>query len=363
MNQPTDENNQPIQFRIVQLMYIIAVLSISMATFGTELGLFVGTLFSCLWGGVFISRTRLGPGFIASIFMLFFLIGMILPALQGGRQPARWLACSHNMKQLGFGLHNYHDTYGSFPPAYITDANGKPMHSWRVLILPFLEQEALYKQYDFNEPWNGPNNSKLLNQMPKVFECVSSDHHFHRLGSCTSYVAVVGPKTAWPEETGSSLPEFTDGTSNTILLIESNEACIPWLAPTDLNYDTALAQLCSLEHEKLDGHQCPEFFYQYSIGRNVLKTDGSIEYMLHGIERTAWEKLLGKSDGVIPNGDDYPRRYDLDETNTSRLKIANCVRFLFFVLIVVLLPLPWVWRKPVSTVVDSNPNEIDQESA
>ncbi len=63
-------------------------------------------------------------------------------------------------------LHNYHETYKTLPPAYIADANGKPMHSWRMLIMPFMEQSTLYNQYDFSEPWNGPNNIKLLDSMP-----------------------------------------------------------------------------------------------------------------------------------------------------------------------------------------------------
>jgi uncharacterized protein DUF1559 len=63
----------------------------------------------------------------------------------------------------------YHDTYGTLPPAYIADAEGKPLHSWRVLLLPFLEQRELYEQYDFDEPWDGPNNRKLLAQRPSVF--------------------------------------------------------------------------------------------------------------------------------------------------------------------------------------------------
>jgi Protein of unknown function (DUF1559) len=64
---------------------------------------------------------------------------------------------------------NYHETYGCFPPAYVADRDGKPIHSWRVLILPFLEQQELYRAYNFDEPWNGPNNRKLASRVGKIY--------------------------------------------------------------------------------------------------------------------------------------------------------------------------------------------------
>ena len=68
-------------------------------------------------------------------------------------------------------MHDYHGKNKHFAPAYVADENGKPMHSWRVLLLPMLEQQALYESYDFDEPWNGPNNSRLLAQTPPSYQC------------------------------------------------------------------------------------------------------------------------------------------------------------------------------------------------
>lgn len=64
---------------------------------------------------------------------------------------------------------NYRSTFGGYPPAYIADCDGRPMHSWRVLILPFLEQQNLYAAYHFDEPWDGPNNRKLAGRIGQVF--------------------------------------------------------------------------------------------------------------------------------------------------------------------------------------------------
>ena len=69
--------------------------------------------------------------------------------------------CPNNLKQIAIALQSYHDEYGSLPPPYVAAADGQPMHSWRVLLLPFLECEPLYRQYRFDEPWDGPNNRKL----------------------------------------------------------------------------------------------------------------------------------------------------------------------------------------------------------
>src|SRR6476661_8060061 len=107
------------------------------------------------------------------IAIIAVLVALLLPAVQQAREAARRSQCKNNLKQIGLALHNYHDVNGCFPPAYIADENGKPMHSWRVLILPYLDQAALHTEYNFSEPWDGPNNSRLLARRPAVYACPS----------------------------------------------------------------------------------------------------------------------------------------------------------------------------------------------
>ena len=97
--------------------------------------------------------------------------------LEAAREAARRSQCANNLKQIALAMHNYHDVFKSFPPAVITDKNGRPMHSWRVAILPFIEQAALYKNYKFDEPWDGPNNRNLDNIAIPVFRCPSDPGH------------------------------------------------------------------------------------------------------------------------------------------------------------------------------------------
>ena len=96
------------------------------------------------------------------VVVLFVLLGMLLPTTGYPRHLARRDCCRNNVKEIALAIHNYESANGHLPPAYIADENGNPMHSWRVLILPYIEgQQALFDRYDMDEPWDGPNNSKL----------------------------------------------------------------------------------------------------------------------------------------------------------------------------------------------------------
>jgi prepilin-type processing-associated H-X9-DG protein len=159
-------------------------------------------------------------------------IFLLLPDT-GSRGSPKRDRCTNNLKQIGLGLQNYTDIYRCFPPAYITDENGKPMHSWRVLILPFIEQKALYDRYDFDEPWDGPNNSKLAKEMPPIFACPSD---IANPGILTDYVALVGPETMWQPDHGTTFKEIKDGSTQTIAVIEATGAGINWMEPRDLPF-------------------------------------------------------------------------------------------------------------------------------
>jgi hypothetical protein len=108
------------------------------------------------------------------------------------------------------------------------------MHSWRVLILPFMEQEALYKQYRFDEPWNGLHNRRLHTARVATYEC--PEHGLK--GTMTSYVAVVGPETAWPGTACVRLKDIKDGAGKTLMVTEIAESGIHWMEPRDLEAST-----------------------------------------------------------------------------------------------------------------------------
>lgn len=129
------------------------------------------------------------------------------------------------------GMHSYADQHGSLPPAAIYSPDGKPLLSWRVAILPYIEQNELYRQFKLDEPWDSPHNYALLAKMPTTFE------HFHGrvapVQFTTYYRVFVGPGAAFEGPIGISLKDFPDGTSTTLLVVEAADA-VPWTQPAEL---------------------------------------------------------------------------------------------------------------------------------
>ena len=99
------------------------------------------------------------------------LAALLLAPVQVATSGATRTKCRDNLKRIGLAMHMYHQTYGVFPPPCLTDENGMPIHSWRVLLLPFLDEQELYDEYRFDEPWDGPSNSRLHSRMPEIFRC------------------------------------------------------------------------------------------------------------------------------------------------------------------------------------------------
>jgi hypothetical protein len=165
------------------------------------------------------------------------VVAILLPLMGRARATAGQQQSSNNLKQIGLAMHSYHDVNKALPPAAIYDKQGKPLLSWRVAILPYLEENALYKEFKRDEPWDSPHNKKLLVRMPKVYRSP-----FSRKGEegKTVYLAPLGKDTAFPpERRGMLLPkDFPDGTSNTILIVEAtDERAVPWTKPEDLPYN------------------------------------------------------------------------------------------------------------------------------
>ena len=171
------------------------------------------------------------PEILLIIVIVVGLIWGTRPRVGSGPASSRF-RCMNNMKSIALAMTNYHADYGCFPPAYVADENGRPMHSWRVLLLPYLDMAAMHRQYDFDEPWNGPNNSKLGKFVPAFFRCPvdDDDDTFD-----TSYVVVVGPETLFPGTGCTKQDDVTDGLDQTIVLVEMADSGIHWMEPRDLH--------------------------------------------------------------------------------------------------------------------------------
>jgi RNA polymerase sigma factor (sigma-70 family) len=140
-----------------------------------------------------------------------------------------------NLKQMGRAFHNYADANGgSFPLAALCDPRGKPLLSWRVAILPFLEQDALYKEFRLDEPWDSEHNKKLLGRMPAVYALPGVSM---KQPGLTPYQVFVGKDSLFEGARKPSFPaDIPDGTSNTLLVVEGTDG-VPWTKPADIPFD------------------------------------------------------------------------------------------------------------------------------
>ena len=151
------------QFRLQTLLILFVFVWSSLAAFGLWGILVAGGLLVLL---ICIRFHRDGEpkplgcliNLIVALTLFGLLLSLLMPAVQSARESSRRASCASNMKQIVLALLAYEADHGQFPPAYIADENGKPMHSWRVLILPYLAEKSIYDAYDFTEPWDGPNN-------------------------------------------------------------------------------------------------------------------------------------------------------------------------------------------------------------
>ena len=216
------------------LLLIVLVAWSSWVVFGPMGILVCMVVFACA-----LALAYRGTGCAIVVLFVLMSIVLLMPEFPHAGEAARRAQCANQLKQIGLALHNYHYTHKQFPPAYVADKDGKPMHSWRVLILPYVEQKALYDQYDLNEPWDGPNNKTLLAARPTIYVCPSDGASSAVGATNTSYIAVVGSDAAWPDGKARSFKDdrFSGKTSSTIMVIETDDPDVNWTEPKDLYVD------------------------------------------------------------------------------------------------------------------------------
>jgi hypothetical protein len=232
-----------------------------------------------------------GLGLLLSAVVPFLLIGLLLPAVSKVREAAASAQSQNNLKMIGLALHAHNDTLGELPPVAVYDRTGKPLYSWRVLLLPYLDEGALYQQFHLNEAWDSPHNRQFLARIPKMYQTPGAPPNEEGL---TFYQVFIGPETPFPTPQTQGLQpyprlgfgldlrapprsripgSFPDGTSNTFAVVEAADP-VPWTKPADLVYDS------KGPFPRLGGASSASF--------NVLFFDGSTRR----VRKTANEQLL-----------------------------------------------------------------------
>ncbi len=235
---------------------------------------------------LFSRRTLPGGNMAASVPVM---AAVALPAVGAARQAARRTHGSNNLKNIALAMHNYHDTYRALPAGYSADKDGKPLLSWRVHILPFIEGADLYDQFHLDEPWDSPHNKKLIEQMPETYKAPGSKSE----PGMTNYLGVGGadgvlvrPKPG--DKLGISFARITDGTSNTIMAVEApDDSAVIWTKPGDFapNKENPTRGLIGLRPG----------------GFQAALTDGSVRFFAETIDVAVLNGLFTKSGGEVVN--------------------------------------------------------------
>lgn len=137
--------------------------------------------------------------------------------------------CRNNLQEIYLALQSYRTDAGCLPPRVVYDDQGQPLHSWRVLLLPYLGGDHIVERYRFDEPWNSAHNRQLADEMPSVFGCPASPEH-HRFH--TSYVAVVREDLTFD---GQRAAPDAQPDATALIVVEIAPSEVHWMAPDDLS--------------------------------------------------------------------------------------------------------------------------------
>lgn len=210
------------------------------------------------------------------VAVIAILIALLLPATRSAREPARRMQCTNNLKQIAMALGNYESKYHCLPPACTVDAKRRPLHSWRVLILPFMEQKALYDKIDLTKPWDDPANKQAYETTPYAYQCPSVNY---RPGH-TTYLAIVGDSSCFRPTQPRRLSEITDGHDSTLMVIEVESARqVHWMSPKDIGEQ----EILSLGPAAMQPHPG---------GANAACVDGSVHFIRSDTKATVLRALI-----------------------------------------------------------------------
>jgi hypothetical protein len=245
-------------------------------------------------GVEFISRQTLpgGNAVTSAPLAVALLAPAIFQARKSSRQAVRRMHARNNLKQLGLSMHNYHDVHHGFPAAHNTGQNGKPLLSWRVHVLPFLNEHKLYTQFHLDEPWNSKHNKRLIARMPRIYRSLGSSADPGK----TVYLGIGGEKGVFAppkqkarngqDNIGTRIRDITDGSSNTIMVVEASDVkAVIWTMPDDLEPD---------KKDPIQG-----LVGLRPGGFLALLCDGSVRFVPEPVNRKTLRALFTKNGGEV----------------------------------------------------------------
>ena len=298
-SEPVTQTRCRFNIRVLLLLPVMIVLPIAVGELTNDLLWALVILLAEIVAAAIYPPTRI----LAALLVLLFL-SLLLHSHGGTSEYAYRSQCANNLKRIALALHNYHDTYKCFPPAYVADEEGRPMHSWRVLILPYMEQQFLYDEYRFDEPWNGPNNRRLAGGISRNVSFCSplrcpADPDGNPVN--TNYVLVTGEGTAWADGRSPQLRDFTDAGSETIMVVEIANSNIHWMEPRDLTIDQAMRGINSPAGMCISAWHRVDSWRNRPESANVALVNGSVANLKNDFSLDELRKLLTYQSGEEVN--------------------------------------------------------------
>ena len=275
----------PMQYRLSTLFLIFFVLATSLAAFGLWGIWFAGIL--CI-AALTLNRTKLlSPDGIRNCVctMFFGIVCPVLVLLMVGlsREAVYRANCIGLHSQMfGMAIWNYEDANKHFPPVFVRDKNGMPLFSWTVEILPQSGYGGLYNQLKKNEPWNSPNNIKILPRTLPEYACPSVNRDANDCSS--NYMAIIGPGMIWTDEGTKKSADLLNGRSQTVVAVEVVNSGKHWAEPFALTADEVLENMKTGKGIRISS--C------HPDGVNVLFADGHAGFLPTKMPLSLWRKIL-----------------------------------------------------------------------
>ena len=227
--------------------------------------------------------------FVVVISVIATLLAFVAPPRRSAGPSVRRIQCVNNLKQITLALHDYVMEYKTLPPAYTVDGSGRPLHSWRTLILPYLGAKPLYDKIDLAKAWDDPANAE-------AYQSVAFDSYRCPEAKCptthTTYMAVVTSNSCFRPTEPRSLSDITDPQSETLLVVElHSDQAVHWMAPLDAD-------------EKLFLGLGPKSKYAHNGGMNAAFVDGRTEFLEASLSTDRRQALISISGN--DNGPELP---------------------------------------------------------
>jgi len=207
------------------------------------------------------------------------ILQVLVPQIKAAGIAAKRVQSANNIRKIALAMLNYESAHGHFPPAVLYDKKTGTPYSWRVAILPYLEQNEVYKLYRFDEPWDSENNKKVLEYRPMQLLSPTDPSSTN-----TAYLLLTGPETVFTGKKGTKFVQIRDGSANTLLLVEAKRD-IPWTKPEDIPYAP----------EK----PLPKLGGFFKSGFHVAFCDGSVHFMAEDVDQKTLRHLIEKADGNV----------------------------------------------------------------